>query len=163
MRSLLREIRMQHGREHATVSVLLERGQRPPLGGNAVPGGFFVYSRSSTEEVRDAAEEALARLRTGQRHLAVSPYCGTNILAGAFIALAVSWILQGRSKSITTKFGSSMIGVMAALALNRRVGAFVQRHFTTLPDSDGISVRAVRGARIGKMTIHWVSTGRSAA
>ncbi len=158
MRGFLREIRMQHGREHATVSVLLERGARLPLGGNATPGGFFIYGRASTKEVRDAAEEALARLQTGQGHLAVSPYCGTNILAGAFIALAVSWILQGRSKSIASRLGSSMVGVMVGLTLSRRVGAFVQRRFTTLPDSNGVSVRAVKGVRIGKMTIHWVST-----
>ena len=159
--SLLREIRSQHGREHAAVAVLLERGIRPPLAGNATPGGFLLYSRASTEEVREAAEEALRRLQSGERDLAVSPYCGTNILVAALMALVVSSLLRGRSKSIVKGMSSMMLGIMVALTFRRRVGELVQEHLTTLPDSDGVSVRQVKCLRIGGMTVHWVSTGPS--
>ena len=161
MMSLLREIRSQHGREHAAVAVLLERGIRPPLAGNATPGGFLLYSRASTEEVREAAEEALRRLQSGERDLAVSPYCGTNILVAALMALVVSSLLRGRSKSIVKGMSSMMLGIMVALTFRRRVGELVQEHLTTLPDSDGVSVRQVKCLRIGGMTVHWVSTGPS--
>ena len=157
---LLREIRSQHGREHATVTVLLERGVRPPLAGNATPGGFLLYSRASTEEVREAAEEALRRLQSGERGLAVSPYCGTNILVAALIALVVSSVLRGRSKSAMKSMSSMMLGIMVALTFRRRVGELVQEHLTTLPDSDGVSVRRIRALHIGRMSVHWVSTGR---
>ena len=159
MLGLVREIRSQHGREHATVAVLLERGVRPPLAGNAVPGGFLLYSRASTEEVREAAEVALRRLQSGERDLAVSPYCGTNILVAALMALVVSSVLRGRSKSIMKGMSSMMLGIMVALTLKRRVGDFVQEHLTTLPDSDGVSVHKVRCLRISGMTVHWVGTG----
>ena len=159
MIGLLREIRSQHGREHATVAVLLERGISPPLAGNATPGGFFIYSRASTEAVREAAEEALRRLQSGQRRLAVSPYCGTNILVAALIALLVSSLLRGRSKSVVKSMSSMMLGIMFAMVFRRRVGEFVQEHFTTLPDSDGVSVRQIKCLRLGGMTIHWVGTG----
>ena len=161
MLGLLREIRSQHGREHATVAVLLERGIRPPLAGNATPGGFLLYSRASTEEVREAAEEALRRLQSGERDLAVSPYCGTNILVAALMALVVSSVLRGRSKSVMKGMSSMMLGIMVALTFRRRVGELVQEHLTTLPDSDGVSVRQVKCLRIGGMTVHWVSTGPS--
>ena len=156
---VLREIRCQHGREHATVAVLLERGLRPPLAGNATPRGFFIYSRASKEEVRDAAGEALRRLQSGRRDLAVSPYCGTNILVAALIALLISSLLKGRSKSVLKGISSLALGIMAAMVLRRRVGELVQEHLTTLPDSDGVTVRQVKGIRIGGMTVHWVGTG----
>lgn len=160
MLGLLREIRSQHGREHATVAVLLERGVRPPLAGNATPGGFFLYSRASTEEVREAAEEALRRLQSGEHGLAVSPYCGTNILVAALMALVVSSVLRGRSKSVMKSMSSMMLGIMVALTFRRRVGEFVQEHLTTLPDSDGVSVRRIKALQIGRMSVHWVGTGR---
>ena len=163
MLGLLREIRSQHGREHATVAVLLERGISPPLAGNATPGGFLVYSRASTEDVREAAEEALRRLQSGQHGLAVSPYCGTNILVAALIALIVTSVLRGRSKSVMKGMSSMMLGIMVALTFRRRVGELVQEHLTTLPDSDGVSVRQVKCLRIGGMTVHWVGTGPSSA
>ena len=156
---LLREIRSQHGREHATVTVLLERGVRPPLAGNATPGGFLLYSRASTEEVRGAADEALRRLQSGEHGLAVSPYCGTNILVAALLALVVSSVLRGRSKSVMKGMSSMMLGIMAALVLRRRVGELVQEHLTTLPYSDGVSVRQIKAVQIGGMSIHWVGTG----
>ena len=156
---LLREIRSQHGREHATVAVLLERGVRPPLAGNATPGGFLLYSRASTEEVREAAEEALRRLQVGEIGLAVSPYCGTNLLVAALMALVVSAVLRGRSKSIVKGMSSMMLGIMVALTFRRRVGELVQEHLTTLPDSDGVSVRRIKGLQVGGMSVHWVGTG----
>ena len=159
MLGLIREIRSQHGREHATVAMLLERGVRPPLAGNATPGGFFIYSRASTQDVKEAAEEALRRLQSGQRRLAVSPYCGTNILVTALIALLVSSLLRGRSKSVMKSMSSMMLGIMFALVFGKRVGALVQERLTTLPDSDGISVRQVKCLRIGRLTVHWVRTG----
>lgn len=161
MIGILREIRRQHGREHATVAVMLERGARPPLGGNATPGGFFIYSKETTESVVEAAEEGLRRLQTNQPELAVSPYCGTNILVGAVVALIVSSIVRGRSNSISKRISSLIIGIVISQFLRRPIGGLVQRHLTTLPDSDGVSIKGIKAQRIGGMTIHWVSTGRS--
>ena len=56
-----------------------------------------------------------------------------------------------------------MLGIMVALTFRRRVGELVQEHLTTLPDSDGVSVREVKCLRIGGMTVHWVGTGPSSA
>ena len=58
---------------------------------------------------------------------------------------------------------SMMLGIMVALTFRRRVGELVQEHLTTLPDSDGVSVREVKCLRIGGMTVHWVGTGPSSA
>jgi len=140
---------------------MLERGARPPLGGNATPGGFFIYSRETTESVKEAAEEGLRRLQTSQPDLAVSPYCGTNILVGALIAIAVSSAVGGGSKSIPKKISSMILGIVVSQFLRRPVGELVQRHLTTLPDSEGVSIKGIKALRIGGATIHWVSTGHS--
>ena len=156
---LVSETRAQHGREHATVAALLASGNRPPLGGNAAPGGFIIYGRVSAEEVRVAAEEALFRLQAGERHLAISPYCGTNLLVAAGIAALVSTALNGRSPSPTRRSTSLVIGVAAGMLLGRRAGAIVQRHVTTLPDADGVEVRDVKSVSFGRFHAHWVRIG----
>ena len=94
----IRRVRQNHGLEHATVTVLLERGVRPPLGGYSTAGGFFIFGRASSETVSDAVYEALARMKEGQKELAVSPYCGTNLATGALLAGLLTTAILGRRK-----------------------------------------------------------------
>ena len=65
--SIIDRTRQNHAIEHATVVTLLERGARPPLGGNATPGGFYIYGKLSKAEVASAASEALRRLERGRQ------------------------------------------------------------------------------------------------
>ena len=64
---LLKKVRRNHGLEHATVAILLEKGVRPPMGGYSVPGGFFIFGRIPTELVSEAVTEAFDRMSSGQR------------------------------------------------------------------------------------------------
>ena len=85
----LDRVRRNHALEHATIAVLIENGVRPPLAGYSVPGGFLVYGRVSTEMLSAASSQALDRLQSGERELAISPYCGSNLVVGAVLAIQV--------------------------------------------------------------------------
>ena len=41
-------VRKNHGLEHATVSLLLERGTSAPMGGYSVPGGFIIWGEGDS-------------------------------------------------------------------------------------------------------------------
>ena len=80
------QIRRNHALEHGTVAVLMERGVATPLGGYSTRRGFFILGRASAELVGEAAGEALARIVDGQRQLAISRHCGTNLVTSAVLA-----------------------------------------------------------------------------
>jgi len=155
---VINRTRQNHALEHATVSALLKRGARPPLGGCSTPRGFLVYAREPAESVTSAVDEALRRLRDGEREAAVSPYCGTNLAVGALCAgLASAIVLRGLRKRLHRIPLAIVAGIGAAL-LSRGLGEEVQRRYTTLADIGDLEITGVSSMQIGKHTIHWVGT-----
>ena len=159
MLGIIREIREQHGREHATVSILLSRGTKGPIAGNAIPGGFLIYSRESKESVRSAAIEAIERLRMGEHSLAVTQHCGTNILVSAALTVIVSAVIVRGSKSWIRRIQGMTTGLVVARIVNRPIGIWIQQHATTLPYSDDTEIKSVRGFQAGPVTVCHVRTG----
>ena len=158
---LIKQTRQNHALEHATVSLLLERGIRPPLGGYSTSGGFFILGKASTEGIAQAAEEALDRLLKGQRELAVSPHCGTNLVTGAILAAVVSAIILGRSKGRLQGVPAVAVGIIGATLVSRPLGNALQRRYTTLADVGNMEIAAVTRlwyGRLGAYTIHRVRT-----
>ena len=153
-------VRRNHALEHATVALLLDRGIRPPLGGYSTQGGFFIFGRASTEELSEAAHEALDRLRAGARELAISPYCGTNLVTGAVLAGLVSTLIMGRRKERRLRrLPVVAMGVVGATMLGRPLGMAIQRRLTTLAEMDGLGITGIRPLWSGRYTVHRVSTG----
>jgi hypothetical protein len=73
--------RKNHAWEHATIGLLLQRGQvRGGVAGRATANGFYVFGRVAQRDVVLAAVESLARLQQGEAELAISPFCGTNLV-----------------------------------------------------------------------------------
>jgi len=150
--------RQNHGIEHGTVTVLLEQGVRPPIAGLATPWGFVIYAGVPVEKIQSAVAEALGGLQEGNRELAVSPFCGTNLLVGFLIAgLATALIMRKREGQLRR-----LLMVAGAIALStvlrRPIGNELQRRFTTLADVDNVEIANVRclwGA------LHWVRTART--
>ncbi len=159
---VVKAVRRNHGIEHGTVAVLLERGVLPPMGGNATPGGFYIYSRASVDQVESAAMEALSRMAAGERDLAVSPYCGTNLVVSALVAAAVSYLVARASGSSRPTFSALLWGAMASAVFARPLGALVQRHCTTLPDVEGVEIVSVTRYRLGPLAIHRFETAGAA-
>ena len=156
MRTLLKAVRRNHALEHATVAVLLERGERPPLGGYSTRGGFFIFGKLTTESVRDAALEALGRLRAGQKQLAISPFCGTNIITRALLTGIVTALILGRKQRRLRQLPTVAAGIVGAAVVSPPIGNALQRRYTTLAEPTGQEIADVRRVWAGPFSVHRV-------
>ncbi len=126
-------IRRNHGLEHATITVLSAR-KRTNLAGRSTANGFYLYGEVSADEIRSAADEALRRMRGGERELAVHPFCGTNfVTAGIAAALVAAFGFMGardlRGRLDRVPFVASLATL--ALIAAQPVGLALQRTITT--------------------------------
>ena len=162
IRQVIRKARKNQALEHATLAVLMEKGTRAPLGGYSTAGGYIIFSRASTDKVSSAAKEALGRLKQGQKQLAVSPYCGTNIATSATLAYAISTISKKHDSPKRNAY-VAVTAIICGLLISRPLGNAIQRHYTTLVDPDEMEITSVRnllaGTSLKAFTIHKITTG----
>lgn len=160
LKELVRRVRRNHALEHACVTLMLDAGCEPPLGGYSTPGGFFIIGGVETEELARIASEALGRLNAGQSDLAVSRHCGTNLATAALIAgLLTRLLLGGRKVGVVKRLPLMAVAAVAGALLSRPVGNAIQRRFTTLADMDGVEIVAVARLWPGpKPRLHRVRT-----
>ncbi len=137
--ALGRRTRQNHALEHATFTVLA--GMDPTLNAAARSNtdGFVIFGDVDLGLLRRALDEALRRLQAGEAALAIHPNCGTNLAVG--ISLVTLGTLLGMTSSqtrtrVTMATASSLAGWVAA----RPLGEYMQKHFTTLPDLQGVRV-----------------------
>lgn len=155
---LIENVRRNHAIEHATVTLMLERGARTPMGGYSISPGFVIWSRASVEEVSLAARDALDLLKAGNSDLAISPYCGTNIVTYAVVGALAARIFAGREKTFWAALRGGVAAVVAATLLGRPLGRLLQRHFTTLPYVEGVQFAEVRQILERPVSVVWIRT-----
>ena len=153
-----------HGLEHGTITLLLGAATAPrPMAGYSTPAGFLVLGSLSTDEVRESAETALRRMQDGEVELAISPFCGTNIVVGAALATAATlggYRLAGRGLAgVNRAFANAVFAIVAS----RPLGRLVQQRYTTSGDVAGMRIDGISRHELGTLTVHWVATrqGRS--
>ena len=152
-------VRRNHALEHATVAVLLARhGPGLRLAGRAAPGGFYIMGNVTGDQVSSAADEALARLQRGERHLAVSPLCGTNIaVAGGVAGLASLAALGSGERS--KRWADVMAAAIVAVLVAQPIGRYVQRFVTTSADLEGVRIHGTHERGRGRLRHIKVETG----
>ena len=151
-------IRRNHALEHATIAMLLEGpGLGVPLAGVATVNSFLLYGNVSTEAVTNAAEEALRRLRAGEHGLAVSPYCGTNLVMAALLT-GLSSAIASRGKRGIAKLPPMVTWAFWSSLASRPLGRLVQKRYTTLADMRGMEVGDVQRWGRGNWTVHRIKT-----
>lgn len=156
-----RRTRRNHAIEHATVHILTERLPRRPLAGRSDAGGFFLYGDVETDDLSSAVEEALLRLET-EPELAIHPHCGTNLVVGGLTAglasvLALATLpLDRRRAGVWGLVPRFMFAGTAAALASANLGPIAQQRWTTLPDSRGVTVRAVKRSQKGSHVMHRV-------
>lgn len=156
---LINSVRRNHALEHATIAIMLKRHGQVRVVGRAAPDGFYIYGNVPTAGLEEWAHEALQRLQGGEAHLAVSPLCGTNLAVAGILAGVGSYVAMGARSDRAGGLPGAIIASIAAVIASQPVGRWVQKHYTTLPDLDGVSIVAVRGIGGGKPTkIHKVQT-----
>ena len=152
-------VRRNHGLEHGTISLLLaELPHDRPMAGYSIPGGFLVIGDVTTKQVTEHAHAALARMKAGEADLAVSPFCGTNIVVGAALATLgtlAGYRLGGRGlRGLNRAFSNAVFAIVAS----RPLGRYVQQRYTTSGDVGGLSIESISRYEVGKLTVHWVAT-----
>jgi len=159
-------VRRNHALEHATMHVLSERYRNLKLVGRSSLWGFYIYGNVPTEGVVTATQEALRRLKAGQRRMAVHPNCGSNlavagILAGLGAFLALGGISTSRDRSRVERlarlplvFAAATLGIVLAQPL----GTALQAHVTTRPDVGDLRIFSVTQERKAGVLVHYVRT-----
>lgn len=147
----LSRIRRNHGLEHATLHLLGERFSNVPIAGHSDSRGFWIIGNIPAEAVSVAAQDALQRLRAGQRQLAVHPNCGTNFATSGIFAGTAAWLtMLGGSRRLRDRLERlPVVIVMATLALfiSRPVGMLLQERLTTSGDPGELQLVEVRTTR----------------
>lgn len=158
---LLSALRRNHAIEHATIAVLFERrGRILSVSAWSDPWGFSLRGRFATDEVESAAREAVRRLEAGERSLAVTPFCGTNIALAGVLAGTAALVARGwRRSSLPNALAAAVLGAAAAVP----AGAWLQRRVTTDPGAAGARLGSVRTVSTPLGSVVRVGLGRSRA
>lgn len=152
--SPLGRLRRFHALEHATIAVLFQRrGRQVSVVGRSDFSGFHLYGPFEPDEVESALDEALARLQAGERHLAITNHCGTNVLAtGTMTATAALLAAGSERRGAWSRAASAAI---LATVVAAPVGRLLQRWLTTDPSVGGVAVREIRHGHAGGRRRHY--------
>lgn len=147
-----RILRRNHALEHATIAVMMEREPGRKLNGFSNDDGFYVQGVRSLEEVDSAAREALRRLQSGEKGLAIHRNCGTTIVAAnllaaiAFIGVVAAGLFMGMSLGLEF-YLLIVAGMLGSLLLRVPLSLLLQRFVTTEQDLKNAEVGWVEPAK----------------
>ena len=143
-----RSLRRNHALEHATIAVMMEKEPGRKFNGFSTDDGFFVQGVRSIGEVDSAAREALRRVRSGEKKLAVHRNCGTTIVAANL--LAAVFFLGALVLGLYLGWDVYLLilgGIVLSLLLRVPLSLFLQRFVTTNADLSNAEVGWVEPAR----------------
>ena len=160
--STLSRIRRNHGLEHATIHILSKRIKKVSLAGYSDSGGFWLMGNIPTEEVLPAVNEALRRLRAGEKELAIHPNCGTMfVTSGSLAGIAAAGAMMTAGRRWRDQLGRvplAMTAATLALIIAQPVGFYLQQHVTTSGDPEGLEVVSITPSKRGQLQAHRVVT-----
>ncbi len=154
-------VRRNHGLEHASIHVLTQKNPRRSLAGHSDAGGFWLLGDVTLEEVQQAVTEALARLRAGERALAIHPNCGTNLVTSGMAAGLAGAFAMGSARNNRERIERLPLAglfAMGALLLARPLGTRIQQQITTSGDPGNLQIVDIRQSRRGNLIAHRVTT-----
>jgi len=155
-------LRRNHGLEHASIHILSRKHPDVTIGGMSTPIGFTIIGDVTSEEVAEAAIEALKKLREGQADLAQHPNCGTNFAISGAIAGLAAWLgTLGSDKNFKSKVERLPLLIMlstSAFILTQPLGPIVQKRFTTASDPEGLELERVETFVRAGVRMHRVIT-----
>lgn len=155
-------VRRNHALEHATLQVLAEKQPGLRMAGYSDPKGFWLLGQVSIEQVREAADQALARLQGGEESLAIHPHCGTNLVTTGFLAGSFAWLgMLGAGKDLRERLERwPMIVTLVTLAvfLAQPLGPLLQKKVTTSTPDRGMSIISIEQRQRGDMPAFRVLT-----
>lgn len=158
---LSRRIRQNHALEHATITVLTRQMPGLAVSARSTTRGFTIFADLDLDAVRRGCDEALARLRQGEDHLAIHPNCGTNLAVGTSLAM-MGWLFALSVLRPRARVASVLMGSFAGYFAARPLGGVVQRHVTTLADVADVRIVTVQPRRLfGRRVVDVITTANS--
>lgn len=155
-------VRRNHGLEHATLHVLNRKFPEKRMGGISSPFGFTIVGEVATEEVAEAAIEALKRLRAGEDNLAIHSNCGTNFAVPGIAAGLFAWMgTLGAKKDIKSRLERlplAMILATLGLIIFSPLGPVVQKRISTSGRPGGLELERVETSIRAGVRLHRVFT-----
>ncbi len=155
-------VRRNHALEHATLQIMARKRPTMVAAGYSDTNGFWVIGQVSTEEIEEAVKEAAARLRAGERQLAIHPNCGTNFVAAGVVAGSLAWLgmvgspsgLRRNLERLPLLVTLVTIGIIVAQPL----GPLLQSHVTVNPDIGELKVVEIARLQRPDVMTHRVRT-----
>jgi uncharacterized protein DUF6391 len=143
--------RRNHALEHATIHMLARKYADKNLAGHSNPTGFFLFGDMSTDDIRSAIEEAMSRLRAGERELAIHPGCGTNLATSMVLPMTLASVpFQGtRSNRRLLLIPVALMFAVFGYVLSKPLGPWLQRNVTTEADLGNLQVKEIIPIRKG--------------
>ncbi|MFN2274095.1 MAG: DUF6391 domain-containing protein [Anaerolineales bacterium] len=163
MRPPLVNIRRNHALEHATIHLLSQRYPERTFIGRSDARGFYIYGQVPTEALTDLVQQGLARLKRGDRALAIHPNCGTNLVTSGLLAGSAAFLSlfgserEGWRKRLE-RFPLVVLSTIIALLIAQPVGRSAQEHITTEADPGTLHVLRLERFDNSGMAVHRVFT-----
>jgi hypothetical protein len=155
-------VRRNHGLEHASLHILSEKYPGRSMAGHSDSGGFWLLGDISLEDVQEAVEEGLSRMRSGEPELAVHQNCGTNfVTAGMLAGMAAGGAMFGTGARTRDKVERLPLAIsLATLALifGQPLGLMLQKYVTTSGQPGELEVTAVGVSRRGRFNAYRITT-----
>jgi hypothetical protein len=158
----LSRVRRNHGLEHASLHLLAQRYPGRGFSGHSDTGGFWIIGDVSREELGAVVQEALMRMKAGEKNLAVHPNCGTNFVTSGILAGLAGFVafagggnrLRDRLERLPLAATLSIL----ALILSRPLGLLLQREVTTSGEPGGLQIDQITSSRRGRWMMHRIQT-----
>ena len=154
-------IRKNHAMEHATIHLLSNSMPNATFSGYSFIKGCWILGKAELQDVQKAAEMALARLKNGEKKLAIHPNCGTNVaVIGLCTAAAAMLTTLGENDDddgLTRFSAMSAAGMIGALA-GKPLGPKVQEKITTDADVRNLSIVSINCSSLHGTPLFFIQT-----
>lgn len=140
-------IRRNHGLEHATINLLIKKVPGASFSGHSDHKGFWITGSVSTDLLLETVQEALKRMKNGERGLAIQANCGTNFVTAGLLAGTLAWLgTLGKANSFKKKFDRwpmLVLLITGALIVAQPLGPKVQEKVTTSGEPGNLMVKQI--------------------
>jgi hypothetical protein len=159
---LISRIRRNHALEHATLQVLSRKNPHLMAAGYSDTRGFLIIGAVSTDQLHEAVNEALRRLRSGEESLAIHPTCGTNFATNGIVAGFLGWLaMLGSDRNFKRNLDRLPVVIMMVtigIIIAQPLGPLVQAKVTTDGDIAELEVTEITRFERQGTPVHRVKT-----